>query len=128
MQRLRGKSPQEVLGDVANSSLVQSTVTAAIAFCVVIVGLSVASHYWSKAFPDANVKAAAVQAQVEAEEATADENIPKAGAASSEPAEATVTSSGDPTLDNLGIGEAKTADPKKNPLESSLDNLLDAAK
>ena len=50
MQGLRGKSPQEVLGDVANSSLVQSTVTAAAGFLVVIIGLSVASYYWNQAF------------------------------------------------------------------------------
>ena len=31
----------------------------------------------------------------------------------------------DQVLESLGVGEARQADPKKNPLEDNLDKLLD---
>ena len=50
MGQLRGKSPQEVLGAVANSSLVRSTLVSAVGFVVVLVALSVATYHWKQAF------------------------------------------------------------------------------
>lgn len=134
MSHLRGKSPQEVLGEVANSSLVQSTIVSAIGFCVVIVGLSVTAHYWKQAFAGEAKPTVATQAAADESEATSETaNTPQPSSnsatnASSNTTPEVTTKSGDPTLDNLGIGDAKTADPKQNPLENSLDNLLDGAK
>ena len=135
MSNLRGKNPQEVLGQVANSSLVQSTMVSAIGFLVVIVGLSVTTHYWKQAFAGeqpAVAEAAESEAPANASDAadSLGDNQPadSSGDADAATGDATVTTkSGDPTLDNLGIGDAKAADPKKNPLEDSLDNLLDGA-
>ena len=130
MQGLRGKSPQEVLGDVANSSLVQSTLTAAVGFCVVILGLSVASYYWNQAFADAPPASVAKDnpAAEEPTESTPTQPEPtEPETAASPPSAPDAGVSGDPLLDKLGTGETKSADPKSNPLESSLDDLLDGA-
>ncbi|MCA9175304.1 MAG: hypothetical protein KDB14_12540 [Planctomycetales bacterium] len=136
MGRLKGKSPQEVLGEVATSGLVRSTTVAAIGFLVVILSLSVGAHYWKQAFPKSSGATAATSSKktdddqpgnTAANESAA--TTPSGGAASpATPAEPATKLSGDPTLDNLGIGETKDADPKKNPLESTLDNLLDDTK
>lgn len=130
MGNLRGKSPQEVLGAVANSSLARSTFVSAIGFVVVIFGFSVVAHYW----PGSKDKAKAADAQPKTSDKAKDAPAGDAGTpltaqstGAGTPADAT-QNSGDPTLDNLGIGETKATDPKKNPLEDSLDNLLDDAK
>lgn len=128
MQGLRGKSPHEVLGDVANSSLVQSTLTAAVGFLLVIVGLSVATYYWDQAFGEPQTAAAkqpeqaAPAADTNATQPTKDSD-PASVPAPGEPGQTTM--SGDPLLNNLGSGETKSADPNTNPLESSLDGVLE---
>ena len=130
MGEMRGKNPQEVLGAVANSGLVRSTLISAVGFLVVLVGLSVAMHYWNESKNDtASAKPAAAP-----DKKNATNSSPKLAAEPNKQAAATTQAadstqkSGDQTLDNLGIGETKQTDPKKNPLEDSLDNLLDAAK
>jgi preprotein translocase subunit SecG len=131
MGQMRGRSPQEVLGAVANSGLVRSTLVAALGFIIVLFGLSVAVHYWKG--PQEKDKTAATPA------ATPDKKQPDSSpkqspaesatqAAAANPGADSTQQSGDQTLDNLGIGETKQTDPKKNPLEDSLDNLLDGTK
>lgn len=130
MGQMHGKSPQEVLGAVANSGLFRSTLVATIGFVVVLVGLSAASYYW-KGTPEKENAKAVPAAKPDKKQ---DDTNQKPQAGSSKQAAATATStettekSGDPTLDNLGIGDTKQTDPNRNPLEDSLDNLLDDAK
>ena len=127
MGQLRGKSPQEVLGAVASSSLVRSTLVATAACLVLLVGLSVATYYWKLAFAERAAPTAASKSADQPAAAPAPaqrDQQPATPPAAAEQAAA----SGDPTLDKLGIGETKQADAEKNPLEDSLDNLLDNAK
>lgn len=128
--QVHGKSPQEVLGAVANSGLVRSTLVAAVGFVVVLVGLSAATYYW-KGPPEVKDAKATPAANPDKEQDETKQKPPTVAgtpaAASAQPTE-TTQQSGDPTLDNLGIGDTKQTDPKKNPLEDSLDNLLDDAK
>ena len=52
MGQLRGKGPQEVLGDVASSGLVRATLVSACGFALVLVTLSVGTFYWNQAFAE----------------------------------------------------------------------------
>ena len=124
---LKGKSPQEVLGAVAQSGLTRGIVQATIGFVVVLITFSVVPYGYNKIWPSTDGTTTAkttdddpsAEASAEAGE-TASLKQPVA-AADDVPAGA-----GDVT-DALGIGETKTSDPNANPLESksNLNNLLD---
>jgi hypothetical protein len=120
---LKGKSPQEVLGAVAQSGLTRGIVLATIGFVVVLVTCSVVPYGYNKIWP--SVTAAPTK--------SSDDDQPTESNPDAENSEQPVASTdenpagaGDLT-DTLGIGETKTSDPKANPLESksNLDNLLD---
>ncbi len=124
---LKGKSPQEVLGAVAQSGLTRGIVLATIGFVVVLVACSVVPYGYHKMWPSA---AGAATAQKSDEDQPADTQPAADETANSEQpvavADDAPAGAGELT-DALGIGETKTSDPKSNPLESksNLDNLLD---
>ena len=110
LSRLQGRSPQEVVGLVSTSLLVQSMIIATLASLAIMVVFTVGPYVMygppqvkqAKASPG---KAAPVAAPAKTEEAAKPEGnegrFKKA----------------------LGVDETKTADPNKNPLD--IDNLLD---
>ena len=115
LSQMRGKSPREMLGAVASSTLVQSTFAATAAITATIVLLTVLPFGWNKFFGQTTASAA---------EAPADAQEPE------RPLETPV----EPDLDGagksdaaaqLGIGESKQAPADVNPLESSTGDLLD---
>lgn len=124
---LKGKSPQEVLGAVAQSGLTRGIVQATIGFVVVLVTFSVVPYGYNKIWPSTDGTTAAKTTDDDPAAETKPETDP---AASSKQPVATAddvpVGAGDVT-DVLGIGETKTSDPNANPLESksNLDNLLD---
>lgn len=115
LSQMRGKSPKEMLGAVASSNLVQSTVTATAAITAAIIVFTVVPFGWKKAFGKSAAAAVAAPAEVQ------DPSKPLAT-----PPEPSLdgTSQGD-AAGRLGIGESKGAPADVNPLESSTGDLLD---
>ncbi|QDU92953.1 hypothetical protein [Lignipirellula cremea] len=133
--RMRGKNPQEVLGAVANSGLVATTLGAGAVCAALLFGMSLLS--WSMKEPAAETAAAAPAETAPAADQAATEDAAATSADASAAAANTTaaaddpdqgTASGDPTLDRMGIGETKTAAPTDNPLDKGIDNLLDDLK
>ena len=120
---LRGKSPQEVIGIVSSSLLIQSTAIATVITFVVMVVFTVGPYLiWGppKAKP-AQMPAAAVVPSTPTSATTAAKTETKSdGTPSSEDAAKAVKA--------MGMDESKVADPKANPLEKDFDKLLDGAK
>jgi hypothetical protein len=120
---LRGKSPQEVIGIVSSSMLIQSIVIATGVTIVLMVVFTVGPYLvWGppkgKSAPTPAVAtpiapapalAAAAKAETKSDGTPSSEEAAKAAKA-------------------MGMDEAKTADPKTNPLEKDFDKLLDGAK
>lgn len=115
LSQMRGKSPKEMLGAIASSNLVQSTMIATAAITATIIALTIIPFGWDKAFGKAS---ASPQPATPAE--SADPGNPAAPAA--EP-DLDAASKAD-AAGKLGIGDAKDAPANINPLESSTDDLL----
>ena len=128
--RMRGRSPQEMLGLVAESGLTRSMFLATFLFLLLLAALTVVPYALRDRSADASAPIADQKA-VE-EEAAAPAVQPEAA---EEPARPPAAAPGvgsedtemDPerAVDAMGIGETRVADPNENPLESKLDNLLD---
>jgi hypothetical protein len=125
---LRGKSPQEVIGIVSSSMLIQSVALATGITFVTMVVFTVGPYLiWGppKAKPAEAPAAAATPAVTPA--------APAATAAKT-PGEEKKKSSGPSEEDTakatkaMGMDEVKSADPKANPREKELDNILDGTK
>jgi len=123
LANLKGKSPKEMMGAVAESHLGKSLVSATVLMAVLLFVLSAVPFYMKQ--------------NLEAEKLARDET-PSAGSSTTEqekeseyvPEEAEagekpLTTPEQSTADALGIGEQKIADPKSNPLDSSGEDLLD---
>lgn len=118
---LKGRSPQEVMGIVAGNALTQAMLTATIGCVVMLVALSVPF-----AFGTSKDKAKAKPAVAATDSESAKDESATAKAATSDgetPTEADLKRASKA----MGLDETKTADPKKNPLDS-FDNLLDKVK
>jgi len=122
--KLRRKSPQEVIGIVSSSLLIQSVVIATAITFVFMAVFTVGPYLiWgsSKAKPAATPAAAVAPA------ATATPASTTATAKSEKSAEPSEEDAAK-AVKAMGMDEAKTADPKTNPLEKDFDKLLDGAK
>ena len=122
LAQMQGKSPQEMLGMVAQSSLIKCTVQAIVVMLAFLVVFTVVPFGLGKIGGEAKVKAEGAKASpppVEKEK-------PESGAeatAGSDP-DVDLPAEKDDLLDKLGVGETKVAPPKENPLESSADDLF----
>jgi len=121
--KLRRKSPQEVIGIVSASLLIQSVVIAtAITFVFMVVftvgPFLLLGHPQAKAVKTPAAAAAAAAAAPMVKTATT-KNEKSAGPSEEDTAKA---------VKAMGMDEMKTADPKANPLEKDFDKLLDGAK
>ena len=133
LQQMKGKAPQEVLGMIAQSSLVQSTVIATLGCVVVLFAGSAIPWAWAKASPAPAAPAVAKEDPAKpAAPAAAIASQPSTGAPPGEtgPTEPTATSSkpkksDDDLLERLGVGETKDADANVNPLDRGDDLLKD---
>jgi len=129
LAQTRGRRPQEVLGLVAGSQLMRSVAVATVGSVVVLVVCTVVPWWLNQLSADsAAVKpteppktAATTVATPEAkrsEQPPADSPAPAADATPSQV-------DAEQAIKVMGLDDTKAADPKKNPLENSLDNLLD---
>lgn len=123
VQNLRGKSPQEVLGTVANSGLIQGVAISTIG-TILLMALFTAGPYFLFGKPVVKSKS---------DKPAEVSNEPKE-VAKPTPADSKAAISSDPkanaqkTLDKMGESETKMADPKVNPLDKEVDDLLDTKK
>lgn len=137
LAEMRGKSPREVLGAVAESGLARGMITSAIGALVIIVVFTV-GPFLLKKIPADTAPSATTGPRTEAARAE-----PKStqAAARKEPAGTESHLEGDAlqkspleeadiekASEAMGIGETKVADPKKNPLDRKLDSLLDGSR
>lgn len=126
--RMRGRSPQEVLGMVAKSGLTRSIVVATLGFAVLLVACTVIPYYLDHR--PAAAGAGAPDSAADGPDATRSDPANDAPGGTETPAGGDDTSApgvpdGEKAVEALGIGQTKTADPDKNPLEGKLDDLLD---
>ena len=56
LSEMQGKSPQAMLGAVANSGLIRSTLTAAVGVVVVLFATSAGAYYWGQAFKNGGIE------------------------------------------------------------------------
>ncbi len=119
--RMKGRSPQEVLGEIAQSTLTNGLVMATV-WCVVLMAvLTILPYGVSKAFPKA--KPLAADASAPADNSAAPAEQPAKG----ETSKSTGSNANDPDgklLKKLNMDETKTADPKVNPLDDLGNDLL----
>ena len=128
VHNLRGKSPQEVLGAVANSGLAQGVGLATFG-TIVLMGVFTVLPYFI--YGGKAAAAAALTAKKAAAAATTPGSTAEAAATTTDdkaaPASKNASSNAQQTLDKMGESETKQADPKVNPLDN-LDDLLDTKK
>lgn len=123
LANLKGKSPKEMMGAVAESHLGKSLVSATVFMAVLLFILSVVPFYLKqnqeaeKLARDETPSAGASLSEQKKES----EYVPEVGEGGEKP----LTTPEQSTADALGIGEQKVADPKSNPLDSSGEDLLD---
>ncbi|MBK94537.1 MAG: hypothetical protein CMJ79_02340 [Planctomycetaceae bacterium] len=124
---LKGRKPQDVMGEVASNGLVQGVVYSTVGFLVILLVFT-AIPYWMTG--DEPV----IQKQVTPAVSTPDQQSADASDNSNadERTQDATTEEGGPTgdavLDNLGIGETKEADPEENPLGDKFNDLLEGVK
>ncbi len=121
---LHPRSPHEVMGEAATSSLVSSTLTATAFGSVVVIAMTLLVFFFgpepqSKSKSSAPV-AAAVSTPVETAPSPATGNAPEQSATTKKQESAT-----DTAIEAMGIGEAKDPDTNTKPLQSRIDELLD---
>jgi len=135
LARTQGRSPQEVLGLLAGSHLLRSIGAATVGVVVILVVGTVVPWWMSgspadskpaaKASPAAGQSAAGPAEVKEGEKAAAERAAPAAPPGSAPADVAPSPADAEKAIQVMGLGETKVADPKKNPLEKNLDNLLD---
>ncbi|NQT39554.1 MAG: hypothetical protein HQ581_18805 [Planctomycetes bacterium] len=119
---MRNRSPQEVLGLVATSGLARSVLLATVLIAGLLVALTAVPYYYQgseAAEPKKPSGQTAAAAQAPAESSPAEPASPAATTAGGSPTDP------DRAVDAMGIGETRSSDPKQNPRETDLDNLLD---
>ena len=120
--KLQGRSPQEVVGIVSTSMLVQSMVISTLGVLAVL-AIFTLGPYFMYGPPKEKTLAAPPPPT------TAPENAPPATAGAENQGKTGELSTDDKTkaMSKMGIDETKTAPPDKNPLDN-FDNLLDKVK
>lgn len=122
LAQLRGRRPQEVLGIVAGNGLTRGIVVASAWTIGLIAVFTVGPYLWPKMFPvEKKAVAQDVTPAAKPAEGKPAEPAPATPAAASP---ATPEAPEKDALKKLGIGEARPADPKSNPLENKVDDLL----
>lgn len=126
LANLKGKSPKEMMGAVAESSLAQSLLISTVIMTILVFALS-AIPYLLK---DEQASAEAAEKGTATEDNPAEQsNAPSSAGESSSGEEGAVRETApsktpeQKTADILGVGEV--ADPDSNPLDSGGDDLLD---
>ncbi len=126
LAQMRDKSPREVLGVIAQSGLVQATTLAFAGSIVLLLVMTlVPAMFGDKPADKAAAKPAVATPAPAASTPTADDKAKTDTTTAAKDAGAKpATSDKDNVAKKLGINETKTADPKKNPLDNTGDDLF----
>ena len=123
--QIHAKSPQEILGAVAQSSLTRGIATSALGVVLLLAAFTIGPFLMNRQPADAGptetlTPEAAVQPQ--SDQTQPNNTEPETDAATvANPDKADL----EKATSAMGIGEIKTADPDENPLDKKLDSLLD---
>ena len=129
-EQLRGNSADEVLGSMNQASLTQGIVMASIVTAVLMAVLTIGPFLLgSGPKKKKGEKPTAAAAQNKEQTPAASQDAANGNAAADESATAATGAAGDPkvsakVLKKLGVDDVKKSDPKKNPLENSVEDLL----
>lgn len=120
--QLRGRSPQEVMGVVAQSDLFRSILLAGFGCAVLLIALTIIPYALrDQSTPTATAKQPAAN--------DAAPTAPAADAAAATAPDAAAATAGQPDLqraaDAMGIGDAAPPNSDTKPLDDKLDKLLD---
>ncbi len=131
LRTMKGKSPQEMLGTVAQSNLVRSTTISAVGCALLLVALTGMGLGYKAAFPPAKKPTRSPTTATTSGNSSAGNTAAQAGSTTTDPSGKTGDPAGTPTkglAENLGIGETKDTppdfDPFKNGGGSADDDLL----
>ena len=125
---LQERTPQEAIGMSGDGDLIRYLVVAIVASIALAFAGTALPYFWLDTDPTTAVRKKNSAAE---EGAAATGTVADAAVSTADPTTTAVTPSGetvanpDQVLESLGVGEARQADPKKNPLEDNLDKLLD---
>jgi len=129
--RIQGKSPKEMMGVMASSSLFRGLVHATLAMAVLVLILTVVPYAWGEFFSGGDQGPPLTEAtETQPAESTEGETKPDESAAADPniaiPPDEMPADIGDPAkvIDTLGVGETKEAPANVNPLEGAADDLL----
>ena len=122
---LKGKSPKEMMGAVAESSLARSLLISTVVMTVLVFSFSAIPYYFKQKEESAQAAQKERESSGEQAEDKSAASTAEQGGASGEGEEASEASKTpeQKTADVLGVGEV--ADPNANPLDSGGDDLLD---
>jgi len=131
--QMRGRSPQEMIGLVAASSLTRSILLATFLTALLLAALTIGPYFLKDRDKNTNARGPASVAETRSGEPkprTEPAPLEATGEATKSAAASVVNTEAtglDPerAIDVMGIGETRVADPKKNPLEDKVDKLLD---
>ena len=122
---LKGKSPKEMMGAVAESSLVRSLLISSAIMLVLVFAFSVIPYHLSQM--EESAQAGQKEKESPGKKAEGKAAVPagetKGASGEQKQAPATPKTPEQKTADILGVGEV--ADPNANPLDSGGDDLLD---
>ncbi len=129
LSQTKGRKPQEVMGLVAQSGLAHGMAVSTVLMIGIIAVGTLGPYAWDKVFPAKVVAAAKTQEPAAAPSESTPANAEQAQPSAAPPAataEQAKPAASDPNevIDKLGIGETKEFDPKSNPLENKVDDLL----
>ena len=124
---LKGRSPQEVLGAVSESGLVQATVQATFGCLIVLVAFTVVPWAFKSDEPvvAAETELATSAADDASENATTDSQSETASTDAQSGDDSPTDSDAARAASAMKIDETVVTDPKTNPLDGNLDKLLD---
>jgi hypothetical protein len=122
---LKGKSPKEMMGAVAESSLAQSLLISTVVMMVLVFSFSAIPYYLKQGEEAAQAEQKAKESPGKKAEDKSTDSTAEQGGSSGEGNEApnAPKTAEQKTADILGVGEV--ADPDSNPLDSDGGDLLD---
>jgi len=129
IRQLHGRNPSEVLGIVSGNALIRALGESVLYLGLALVVLTVVPFLMAG---DDKESASKKTVEVNTETADAESSVtdaPAAGttATAASPDGSITAADAEKAVKVMGLGDTKTADPKKNPLDN-LDNLLDDVK
>ena len=124
VDHLHLRSPKDVMGEAANSSLLGSTMTAALSTVLLLFAFTVVVFVIGGG-PEKKTEAAATQATSPEPKALESSAATAAASTQQTSVDQPAKTDTEAAIEAMGIGDAKDAESKPETLENRLDQLLD---